>query len=236
MRKAMTVLLLVCFMTTLALPDLLEAAEKPQGYSLAVLYLDISDARMTEADSRMLTERLSQELDAVDLFYTMPQPEVEQLLLDAGINPFDCNNSQCAVRAGRAVGSRLLIVGSVSETGRYYAIQARMIHVGSGEVVKSLSEEYEGDFTGLLDYMGVFARKFVGLPVRTGKPSAGAPAIDPRSPSQPRYERSGGGLNWAHLGLGLLIAGGVGAGVYFIQKESDGTSDAAPLDGPPSFP
>ncbi|MCH8020154.1 hypothetical protein IH785_09845, partial [candidate division KSB1 bacterium] len=53
---------------------------------------------------------------------------------------------------------------------------------------------------------------------------------------------TGGGFKWAYVGIGLLVAGGVGAGVLLAQKGSDDsggtttTGNPTQLPGPPTFP
>ncbi|MFQ5708928.1 MAG: hypothetical protein ACE5HO_15835, partial [bacterium] len=237
MKKFISLVLLFNLVFMLTMQEILTARpQKKQKYTLAVLNFGVEDSDLTEADSRLITLRFSEELGKVNIFYTLPQEAVEKVLLDHQIDLFNCAAIECGVQASGVLGTQLIVVGNIKQTEGAYVVKAQMVHTHSREIVQTLSEDFQGDAEGLIDFMSVFARKFVGLPV--APPQAGPEAVENDVPPQPLSKP--GGFNWKYLGLGLLIAGGVSTGVYFLQRGSDNRTPVetslAPLDGPPSFP
>ncbi|MFQ5772046.1 MAG: hypothetical protein ACE5HX_16035, partial [bacterium] len=96
---------------------------------------------------------------------------------------------------------------------------------------------YTGELTGLMENMPVFAKKLLGQPVTETSPRSRV--TEPIVP-EPAYQKSGR-FKWQYLGFGLLIAGGIGAGIYLAQKKSNDENNstlptATDLPGPPTFP
>jgi hypothetical protein len=113
-----------------------------------------------------------------------------------------------------------------------------MIHVTSREVVRSAREEFAGEFNGLMTRMSSLARKLVGR--SNGATQTTQP--QPRLP-EPDYggsyydgDNGGGGFKWQYLGIGLLIAGGVGAGLLLGQDGGNGGTVTPPPPPPPPPP
>lgn len=237
-------LVLTAFVSTLFLQELLLAfVQESERYSLAILNLSVEGGDITRTEARVLTARLTSEFTTASLFFTMNQTDMERGLLTNDLDTDGCATMDCAIRAGRALGVQLVVFGIVDENEPMFSIKLRMVHLASEQVVKTLEEVYAGDLAAFMERMPLFARNLMGA----------AAAQSPSSPSRPEpapieeeytATDSGGGFKWYYLGLGLLIAGGVGAGVVLARKDSAGdpvmTAPILPtfsdLPGPPTFP
>lgn len=241
MRKITSLVVLIVFFSTLLSQSLLQARQQGNKYSLVVLNLTVSGSTITASDARVLSGSLTDEISRTGLFYTMTQDNMEKGLLAKNIDPENCGEPRCAVQAARALGVQVVVVGAITEGLDGYVIDAHMIHATSRQVVRSAREEFAGELTGLMSRMPSLAKKLVGRGgIMNTQP---APARTP----EPDYGRSyyegenGGGFKWGYLGLGLLIAGGVGAGIFLAQNGSGNDNGGNPpppsqLPGPPVFP
>jgi len=135
-------------------------------YSLAVLNLKADHNFVSNADSRMITSELAQEMSQASLFYTMSQAEMERRLLAADQDPaVGCPTLDCAFEAGETLGVQLVIYGTIRPAGTKITIETHLVHIGGREVVKSFSDDISGDLKNVSAQMRIFARKFLGLPV-----------------------------------------------------------------------
>lgn len=255
MKKTISLLFLSTFVLTLFAQDFLWAQKRRHDkYSLAVLNLDAVGGEISRTDARLISGRLVEELNATGVFYTMLQEDMERGLFTKNLDPSGCASIECAVRAGRALGVQLVVIGSITQTALNYAIDLKMVHVVSKTVVKDYRENVDGDLNDLYGNMRFVARELIGLSrtssATTGQSSQVEPPTRDRSPSPERipddqadYE-NGGGFKWVYWGIGLLIAGGVGAGVLLSQSSGNGGSNNTTpppgavddLPGPPRFP
>lgn len=257
MKRSISILLLGSFVATLYVQDILVAQRrKGDKYSLAVLNLNAIGDNIPRTDLSLISARLTEELIDTGLFHIMHQRDMERGLFSKNLDPSGCSSIECAVRAGTALGVQLVVVGTISQNVSSYAIDLQMVHVSSKAVVKDYRDNIEGDLNDLYGNIRFVAQEFMGLARTQGKagtkqevlpPPSKQPVTDSfptsdRFPTQePAYE-SGGGFKWAYVGIGLLVAGGVGAGVLLAQKGSDDsggtttTGNPTQLPGPPIFP
>lgn len=248
MRKLITLIILFAFFATLFTHDLLLAmSQSSDKYSLAVLNLFGQGTNLPRSDVKLISRQLNQEIALAGLFFTMSHQNMERGLLNKGLDVNGCATIDCAVRAGRALGVQLVVIGTITQTGSTYVIDAEMVHVASREVVKSLREDM-GSLDAALNNVRPFARKFLGLSdkqngTRQYDSTPPAPKDDIETDDYYKNNHSGGGFKWGYVGLGLLIAGGTAAGVLLLQNDSSGGNGATPptqtnteLPGPPTFP
>ena len=99
------------------------------------------------------------------------------------------------------------------------------------------------EFMGLARTQLKLGTKQETLPPPSQQPGSESFPTSERFPTNEQIYESGGGFKWAYVGIGLLVAGGVGAGVLLVQKGSNdggsgGTTTVNPsqLPGPPTFP
>ena len=265
MKRMISILLLGTVMSALFVQDILLAQRsKGDKYSLGVLNLNAIGDNIPRTDVSLVSARLTEELNNTGLFHIMSHRDMERGLFNKNLDPAGCAAIECAVRAGTALGVQLVVFGTIRQNASSYAVDLQMIHISSKAVVKDYRDNIEGDLNDLYSNMRFVAQAFMGLAQTQSKPEAKRETLPPPTQepvtetfptpekypptetypvNEPSYE-SGGGFRWAYVGLGLLVAGGVGAGVLLAQKGSDSTPGGNgttivtpnPLPGPPTFP
>jgi len=219
-------------------------------YNLAVLPLEPS-GRITANEAEILTSRLSAELERTGIFIVTAPGTVAQTLANGGTG---CSTAACGAAAGKQLGVKLIVNGSVRKVGQLYFVETQMIHAGSGQVVERANEDFDGDLEGLQNLMAAVARKLVGKSaLLNGGASSEAPAQELKTTE---YSGAGtaepgrGAENTASyssgsnkvLVYGLVAVGAVGAaiGISQLTKGSDNKTkpptNGSNLPNPPSFP
>ncbi|MEK7729248.1 MAG: DUF2380 domain-containing protein [candidate division KSB1 bacterium] len=270
MQKLITWKLLLVFTATILLQDVaarssFAAQQDRVKYSLAVLELEGS-GRVSSADAGDLTEHLREELQRAGIFQVMEKSALKNALAGRNLSLAGCTTKECAVQIGRAAGAKLVVNGSVSKVGPLYFMQLQLVHVKSGEIVESVSEDFDGEFEALKEHMAVVARKLSGqaqggntrmaAPAPAGNENNSAEtAVDNTiegenmkadtfdykgSEELSRPSKGGGGKA---LVIGLIVVGAAGGGFLISQalKNDDGDGIKPPsasgnLPSPPTFP
>lgn len=268
MKKTVSLLLLFTFSLTLLTQDLLFArGAREAKYSLAVLPFTVK-GRIANDPSVRLAKRLQRELDNLRLFDLEDLDLVENILRDNGIIPSNCASVECGKRAGELIGVRLVASGEIRKAGSAYFIDVKIIHVSSGQVVQNVRDEIEGKLDDVLNAMPTIAARLVGKkplaaqtvrqarqqmqPVESKNPDAliidTQPESEPINIGEQPAEinlQAKTGKKGSHIAkwalLGVLLAGGVGAGVLLATKGNgnggeNGTGTITKLPGHPTFP
>ncbi len=236
MRKLIVILVLTLFVSFILTPEwLLARQQRGEKYSVAVLNFAASGGNIAESDTRVLTGRFTEEIAGANLFFSMNQDNMERGLAAKNVDSEGCGANNCALQAGRALGVQVVIFGTIAENAGVYSVNIQMLHIGSKQVVKSMQDEYTGDLSGLMDKMPSYAKRLVGR----GATQPSSRQLPPEPSYTPSYASdNGGGFKWQYVGIGLLVAGGIGAGVFLAQKgDSNGNNTTlTPLPGAPDFP
>ncbi|MFQ5628262.1 MAG: hypothetical protein ACE5I1_05835 [bacterium] len=277
MKQKICLTLVCSFFFSLISQDLLFARFfQSSTYSLAVIPFSLR-GRISGDSSTQLAESLQMELNRTRMFTVTNLSTVQNTLRDNGIIPSNCGSIECGRQAGKILGARLVANGEVRRVGSRIMLDARIIHVASGKVVQSVSEQYyDGDINDVINDMPSIAAKLIGKDSSSLPPQQPATPpleqgqediiIDPQSQqgkepieiteqpedvftigepdditdTQPALKKRGSGMKWALIGL--LVAGGVGAGVLIANKSGDdgsgdnGGATVTKLPGHPKFP
>lgn len=237
------------------------AAGPAAQYTLAVLPLEIG-GRISMEEGAALTSRLSAELAASGIFIITDQSIVESTMQTAGLSGTGCSSVDCGMQAGKLLSTQLVVNGSIRKVGQLYFIEAQMIHSNSGQVMQKVSEDFDGDFERLLNFMTTVARKLVGKSAtsRTASnmsemQSASAPERRGITSNRDTYGGNSSG-NWPaqtsevrngsnkilYIGLAAVGAAGAVFGIIQLTKDSGNKNDggntgtSTDLPNPPKFP
>ena len=262
MRKIITWKLLLAFAATILLQDVIAASafsapqERPK-YTLAVLELEGS-GRVSSADAADLTARLHEELQRAGIFQVLDKSVLKTTLASRNLSLAGCTTKECAMQTGRAAGAKLVVNGSVSKVGPMYFIQVQLVHVKSGEIVESVSEDFDGEFDALKEHMAVVARKLSGQ-TQSGAARMTAPSVPKESAPTPAVNENNAGDEAANenmdtdtfdykgseelskssngggskaLVIGLIVVGAAGGGFLISQalKNDDGDGTKPPTN------
>jgi curli biogenesis system outer membrane secretion channel CsgG len=75
---------------------------------------------------------------------------MDDVLKEQGFQQSGCVTSECAVEVGNMLGVQQMIGGSIGKVGNMYTVSARIIDVGTGEVLKSANYDLIGEIEELL--------------------------------------------------------------------------------------
>ncbi|HSQ43043.1 MAG TPA: PEGA domain-containing protein [Fibrobacteraceae bacterium] len=107
---------------------------------------------LPESDVNILTDRLRSELSNTGVFRVMERSQMDAILSEQSFQQSGaCNTSECQVKIGQLLSVDRMVVGSIGLLGgSIYTISARLLDVGSGEVVLTANADYQGTIAGLL--------------------------------------------------------------------------------------
>lgn len=267
MKKVISLILLPAFFVTIVLQDfaLAKAADFPleaesRVYSLAVLDLEPS-GRISVADAAKITDRMRQELQSTGMFELMSKNQVMSGLANSNLLETGCSTVECAIEAGKLLGTKLVANGTINKIGPLYFIEVQLVHVKSGQVVQKVKEEVDGDFKKLEASVPALTKKLVGTAStatsstrseNSGQSQNITPVENSESTTSPADEENmveGASKSKSGSGKTLLVAGlvavGVGAGIFAataMGKDDNGNGnggggvDPRTLPQPPTFP
>jgi hypothetical protein len=120
------------------------------------------------SDVNILVDRLRNELMNAGTFRVMERGMMDEILKEQAFQQSGaCNTSECQVQVGQLLGVDRMVVGSIGLLGgSIYTVSARILDVATGEVLKTVSEDYQGNIAGVLSQaMPRVASKLAGSSV-----------------------------------------------------------------------
>ena len=175
---------------------------------MAVAVMDLEGRGISAMEAAPLTDRLRSEMVNVGVFQVVERGQMEMLLEEQGFQQTGCTSAECAVEMGKLLGVQAMATGSIGKLGTMWTLDVRMFDVGTGEISKVSSRNFQGGVEGLLDLLKVVTRDLAGLPTEEEQPAAEEPVAEVAQPKK----KSGGFLK-----LLLLVA--VGGGGYYAYSE-----------------
>lgn len=231
--------LFALFVLGLGSPLLAQEAPKEKLPMVAVLPLDARG--LTSEEGTVMTEMLGSELLQTGAFRVMERSQMDKILAEQGFQKSGaCDNSQCAVEMGQLLGIERMVVGSIGKVGRTFLVSVRMVNVGSGEILKSVSRTTTGDVEDILTRMlPIVASELANKPVDVarhplippGPPQAQA-KVDSAPPvkapvQEAKIEKESS--SWGGLLLGTVLLAGAGGGAwYFLAGPGSESSEEKP--------
>lgn len=154
-----------------SIPSRLQAQGTSKPEIVAVLDLESRGASALEAAG--LTERLREEILKTGRFTIADRSNIDAALNELALQQTGCTSQECAVRVGRFLGVRKIVVGRVIKyNSQRWQISAQMIDVETTETLQAESIIHEGDFVSLLRTgIATLASKLAGLTATPVVPS-----------------------------------------------------------------
>jgi TolB-like protein len=122
-----------------------------RGTTLAVLYFDYGgkDASL-EALRKGLAEMLISDLSAVDELRVVERDRLQAVLDEQKLAKAGKTDPATAARIGKLLGARYLVLGSYFDVMKAFRVDARLVDVETGQIVKSVGASGKpDDFLGL---------------------------------------------------------------------------------------
>ena len=115
-----------------------------------IAIIDFEGISVSEADAKALTQRLTSEMMALEVYQVVERSEMKRLLDEQKFQYSGCVDTKCAVEIGKMLGAKFMVVGSVSKLGSSFSIESRLIDVETSEAYISASYIHKGQIDALL--------------------------------------------------------------------------------------
>lgn len=199
---------------------------RPTRPMLAVMPLT---ARSVDSESvEGLTSALATELLNTGKVRVMERSQMARILAEQGFQQSaGCDGSECAVEMGRLLAVDRMVLGSISKIGSLYAMNVRLVDVGTGEILRSVTRNGQAKMEVVLtELVPKVAGELVADATRT--------AASARMPEQSTTisPPSGARPVWPWIAGGVAVVGG-GAAAYFLLAGDESSAVGTP-DSPGS--
>lgn len=198
---------------------------------IAIMELQPIDVQANTA--RAVTDLIRTELFNTGLFRVFERGEIEKVLKEQQFGQTGLTEVSDAVRLGKMLQAKKVLVGTVSKLGTSYIVNARIIDVEKGEMEFADKAQADSE-TALVQAVETFARKIAGrIQASTGSQQSSQQTTKPVKPAKEkkqvvRTEKStssgGGSLRTPSI---ILMASGavVGASSLLFQMNAQNAYD-----------
>jgi hypothetical protein len=112
---------------------------------------DLKGAGVDDGTKFMVSERLRSELVKTSAYRVMERTEMESILKEQGFQQTGaCEESSCLVKMAQFLGVERIVAGSIAASGKLWTLSLRMLDVGTGEILFTVDEDFEGDLKEFL--------------------------------------------------------------------------------------
>jgi TolB-like protein len=130
--------------------------------NIAVIDLS-SRGGLSQSEIGTLTDRLRSLLVRTNAFNVVDRGKMEEILAEQGFQMTGCTSAECVVEAGQILGVEQMISGSIGKIGRLYTVDIILIDVGTSQIIKSITRDYQGEIEGLVELMQSIANELGGM-------------------------------------------------------------------------
>lgn len=171
---------------------------------------------------RIVEEALANDLLKTGRLRLLERSQMEGILKEQGFQESGaCDASECAVKVGKLLGVEKAVVGSLGLLGRTWVLNARLIDIGTGEVLVSSQRSLTGEIDNVLTELVPNVSADL---TRTSEST--------NHPSEPAKEEVKGSSAWLWWTLGGVAVVGGGVAAALLLMGDDGGSEPAPTEQP----
>ena len=80
-----------------------------------IAIIDFEGIGILESEARVLTQRLTSEMIALELYQVLERTEMKRLLSEQKFQYSGCVDTKCAVELGKMLGAKYMVVGTISK-------------------------------------------------------------------------------------------------------------------------
>lgn len=135
---------------------------------LIIAVNDLNPIGVDSGAAQVISDRIRAELIAANIFRVMERAEMEEVLREQGFQASGaCDEKSCLVEIGKLLGIDHMVSGSIGKVDDFFTIFLRMINIKTGEILFTVSEDFEGDLKGVVLTSAVAsAQKLISLSQR----------------------------------------------------------------------
>lgn len=155
---------------------------------VTVAVMDFEGRGVSADEALTLADRFRAELSSCDGFRQVERSQMEAILREQGFQQSGCVSTECAVQTGRLLGVERMMSGSVSKIGETWTLHARVIDVGTAEILRTAIVDQRGAVDDVLTQgMGQLAVRLAGTcrTTSTAVEPRPLPALPPPKPILP---------------------------------------------------
>ena len=141
MKKPLAILLIFFHI----LPSIPFAQQAP---SIAVIEFEAKGISQIEASA--LTDELEINLSDIGGYTVVERGRVGEILNEQAFQQTGCVSSECAVEIGKLLSVQNIVLGSISKVGSTFSVNAKIVDVKSGEILKTANYKHRGLIDDLL--------------------------------------------------------------------------------------
>jgi TolB-like protein len=108
---------------------------------MRVAILDLQATNISKATARGVSDMIRTDLIDMGIFTVIERSAMTQILNEQGFQQTGCTDSSCAVKLGKLVSARKILVGEISKIGTAVQITVRIVDVESGVAEFASSEK-----------------------------------------------------------------------------------------------
>ncbi len=132
-----------------ALPLLLLLLNTVSAQEEAIAVLDFDGIGIPENEVLALTNRLRNEIFKTGS-QVVERGMMQDILAEQDFQLSGCTSNDCLVEVGQLLGATRMVGGSISRVGNTYTVSARLVDVGTGEVLKVADFDLRGEVDDML--------------------------------------------------------------------------------------
>ena len=115
-----------------------------------IAILELEPIGLTLDESKILTHRLTSKIVSIDKYQVVERSNMDKILKEQEFQYSSCTDSECAVEIGQLLNTDLVVIGNVSKFDSIFSLDAKLIEVSRGMILKSAEFSNEGDMSILL--------------------------------------------------------------------------------------
>lgn len=141
-----------------------QEADPAVGETVGVAFVGFDSGDISESGRLILSDLVRREISIAPGFSLVDRGDIELLLEEQELRLSEAFDASDPVRIGALTGAGSYIVGRIGLLGTLYIISLRMINVETGQVTRTVTEEFIGPLEDLRKPVRVAAQKILGVP------------------------------------------------------------------------
>lgn len=118
---------------------------------ITIAVTQLSSKGLDEQEAHSLTDALRSELGKNDEFHVIERTSMEEILKEQGFQQSGaCSEASCAITIGQLLAVKYMVLGNVGKVGKTYTMNVRIVDVGTGSILRDITEYHRGEVDGLL--------------------------------------------------------------------------------------
>jgi len=115
-----------------------------------IAVLNFTARNVTEVEAQVVSDRIRIAMKNTGKFTIIERNLMDKLLGEQRFQQSGCVESGCMVEVGKLLSVKQIVGGSVSRVGSQLVVEAKLVDVQTGEMLKSVIKDYTGPYEMLL--------------------------------------------------------------------------------------